>query len=237
MSDTTAPQTDTALPPPPPWATSLAVSLPPPAADPPPVKPGWRTTEFYLSSAAVLLGVLYASGLITTGSPWDRLAGIAATLLAAMGYTVVRGSVKSAAAALLVVALGSAVASQTACISSAQVADAPGAAETAVIDCTRADAPAVIALLGQLGADAVTAVLHTGAVDWGHLEASAIAQGKVVGGCALAELVAELSAAPASSTPARVAGAPDLAADGQAALDRLRAALGGVRWSTRSGVM
>lgn len=235
MTDT-APQIATALPPPPPWATSLAVSLPPPAADPPPVKPGWQTTEFWLMMVAKLLGILYASGMVGDGTITARIAGLAVTVLAALGYTVSRTMVKTAAAGLLLVVLGSAVASQTACISSAQVAAAPGAAETAVVDCTRADAPAVIALLGQLGADAVTAVLHTGAVDWGQLGTAALAQGKVVGGCALAELVAELSAQPASA--ARVAGAPDLAADGQAALDRLRAAMGGgIRWSTSAGVM
>jgi len=60
-------------------------------------KPAWRTTEFYLSLATLLMGALYASGLISTGSTWDKLAGLVTMLLAATGHTVSRTVLKGGA--------------------------------------------------------------------------------------------------------------------------------------------
>lgn len=59
------------------------------------VKPGYKTTEFWLKLAAVLLTALYASDAIPTSSVATKVAAIAATMLGALGYTVVRGMVKS----------------------------------------------------------------------------------------------------------------------------------------------
>jgi len=61
-------------------------------------KPGWKTTEFWFSLAAMLDSAAYASGLLATGSMWDRIAGFAAMALTALGYTVTRGRVKTATA-------------------------------------------------------------------------------------------------------------------------------------------
>ena len=61
-----------------------------------PVKPAWKTTEFYLSLATLLMGALYASGLIASGSTWDKLAGLVTMLLAATGHTVSRTMLKGA---------------------------------------------------------------------------------------------------------------------------------------------
>ncbi len=60
-------------------------------------KPGWRTTEFWLSAAAMLLTSLYASGVVPTGGAAATVAAMAVTILGALGYTVVRGAVKKAA--------------------------------------------------------------------------------------------------------------------------------------------
>ncbi len=60
-----------------------------------PAKPGWKTTEFWLSLAAQMVGVLAASGAIATGSIWERMVGVVATALASMGYSVSRAKVKS----------------------------------------------------------------------------------------------------------------------------------------------
>lgn len=57
-------------------------------------KPGWKSSEFYLSTAAMLLGVLMASGIIHPGTAWDKAIGLAVTALAGMGYTVSRAIVK-----------------------------------------------------------------------------------------------------------------------------------------------
>lgn len=75
-----------------------------PAVPPPSTKPGYRTTEFWLKVAALLLTALFASGAIPTSGPAATITAIAATMLGALGYTVSRSFVK-AAGMLLVIAL------------------------------------------------------------------------------------------------------------------------------------
>lgn len=58
------------------------------------IKPGWKTTEFWLSVAAAVIGALYASGVVTEGSSLERVLGVIATVLAALGYSVSRGLAK-----------------------------------------------------------------------------------------------------------------------------------------------
>jgi len=65
-----------------------------PAAPAPVVKPGYRTTEFWLATAAALVGILVASGAIQSGSVWDKALGLVAAALASIGYSVSRGSAK-----------------------------------------------------------------------------------------------------------------------------------------------
>lgn len=72
---------------------------------PTPVTPGWKTTEFRLKVAAFILTALYASGVIPTSGPLATAMAIGATMLGALGYTVARTLVKTAAAALLVIGL------------------------------------------------------------------------------------------------------------------------------------
>ncbi len=61
----------------------------------PAVKPGWKTTEFALSTLAMLLGQIYASGVMSDGGTAAKIAGLAVSLLAALGYTVSRGIAKA----------------------------------------------------------------------------------------------------------------------------------------------
>lgn len=58
-------------------------------------KPGWKTTEFWLSLLAVLIGALLASDAIPTDSPVVKALGVVASILGALGYQVGRGLVKS----------------------------------------------------------------------------------------------------------------------------------------------
>jgi hypothetical protein len=58
-------------------------------------KPGYKTSEFYLIAIAQLLGLLMASGVIETGTQWDKMIGVATTLLAGLGYTYSRTQIKS----------------------------------------------------------------------------------------------------------------------------------------------
>ena len=58
-------------------------------------KPGIKTTEFWFSTIAAVLGILFASGAIAEGSSLDKIMGMAATVMAGLGYTVSRGLAKT----------------------------------------------------------------------------------------------------------------------------------------------
>lgn len=62
------------------------------------VKKGYQTSEFYFSAVALLIGVLYASGVISAGTTADKIAGLACSLLATLGYTVSRSALKASSA-------------------------------------------------------------------------------------------------------------------------------------------
>ena len=62
------------------------------------MKPGWKTTEFWLSLVAVLVGAVVASGVVPETGPWSQVIGIVSTVLGALGYSVTRGFAKTAAA-------------------------------------------------------------------------------------------------------------------------------------------
>jgi len=57
-------------------------------------KPGWRTSEFWLSLAAVAVGTVIASGAIPAESVWERIAGLVVAGLSALGYTGARLALK-----------------------------------------------------------------------------------------------------------------------------------------------
>jgi len=69
-----------------------------------PVKPGWQTSEFWLKIAAIALSALFASGALTNNTAL-AIAGMAASILGALGYTVSRTLVKTAAPLVLVMLL------------------------------------------------------------------------------------------------------------------------------------
>ncbi len=57
------------------------------------VKPGYKTTEFWLSAIATLVGLVMASGASVDG-PIAQGLGFAAAALSAAGYSVSRGMSK-----------------------------------------------------------------------------------------------------------------------------------------------
>lgn len=58
------------------------------------VKPGFKTTEFWMSMVAMIAGAVMASGAFGDESSVMKVAGIAAMVLSAAGYTVARGAAK-----------------------------------------------------------------------------------------------------------------------------------------------
>ena len=57
-------------------------------------KPGWKTTEFWLTLCANLLGAMAASGAFPESSPTMKAVGMGGAVLATMGYTYTRAQVK-----------------------------------------------------------------------------------------------------------------------------------------------
>ncbi len=62
------------------------------------MKAGYKTTEFWLSLLAMLLGALLVSGFIADGGLGYRILGGAINVLAALGYTASRSGLKKAEA-------------------------------------------------------------------------------------------------------------------------------------------
>jgi hypothetical protein len=58
-------------------------------------KPGYKTTEFWMAFVAMLIGAAFASGVFPAESTGDKLLGLGATVLSALGYTVSRTMVKA----------------------------------------------------------------------------------------------------------------------------------------------
>lgn len=57
-------------------------------------KPGYKTTEFWLSVLAILVGAVSASGVLPAEGPWQQVLGVATTALVALGYTGARLTIK-----------------------------------------------------------------------------------------------------------------------------------------------
>ena len=58
-------------------------------------KPGFLTSEFWMSTAVVLGGLLLASGAITDDSMAAKIVGGVLSVLATLGYTNARAKVKA----------------------------------------------------------------------------------------------------------------------------------------------
>jgi len=60
-------------------------------------KPGYKTTEFWLTTVCSICGLLFASGLVSPEGTdaGSKAVALVASVLAAMGYTVSRAKVKA----------------------------------------------------------------------------------------------------------------------------------------------
>jgi hypothetical protein len=67
-----------------------------------PPTPGYKTTEFWLSLLATILGTILASGVLNPADPMQakviQVAGIVLAMLSTLGYTAGRSFVKGQAA-------------------------------------------------------------------------------------------------------------------------------------------
>lgn len=59
------------------------------------LKPGYKTTEFWFSLAAAIVGLILASGALPDGGQATQIIGGIAAILAQLGYTSSRIKAKS----------------------------------------------------------------------------------------------------------------------------------------------
>lgn len=215
-------------------ATSTVVTLPTPIA-----KPGYRTSEFWLKCVAMVLSALFASGVLTTDTAL-AIAGMAATVLTALGYTVARTMVKTGALVLLLAVLPGLA------LTSSCSRGAVGTVGQIAWDCTEPQRAEAVAVLTPLATSAIRAAASADGklVDATLLRAAlGTANLKTQVGsilmCAAAEAFAALIAPskPSSVGPAAAPFELDGAA-ARAAFDRLRnEQFPGVRLTTGRGVL
>ena len=72
------------------------------------VTKGYKTTEFWLGIAAVVISAVLAAGIVPDGSLVGKLIGIASVVLTSLGYTVSRGLVKASATKASAIAIAAA---------------------------------------------------------------------------------------------------------------------------------
>ncbi len=59
------------------------------------ISPGWKTSEYWLTVAAMVVGALMASGAFMADSTVGQVVGFIGMVLAKLGYTASRGFVKA----------------------------------------------------------------------------------------------------------------------------------------------
>jgi hypothetical protein len=57
-------------------------------------KPGYKTTEFWLTAGATFVGLAIASGIVPETGVWPKIVGLVVAAFTSMGYTVSRGMAK-----------------------------------------------------------------------------------------------------------------------------------------------
>jgi len=185
--------------------TTDPVPTPPPAPT-----PGWKTTEFWLSAAASLVGILLASGLIIPGTVWAQIVGAAATVLAALGYSVSRGNVKAAfhaAAKVVILGLGlGIVASQAGCACTSNPNSVQCVVVHAIVDCTEGtivtQAPGFVPYIEALISTIVGA---GGTFDWAGFQDALVGLGLKDAACIAATIEADFASAPRAGAKALAA--------------------------------
>lgn len=161
------------------------------APTPAPVKPGWKTTEYWLTKAAMILGALLASGILGDGSTAQRVAGAVVALLAQLGYTTSRTLVKAAAFLLIFV-----FATQTLACGPKTVL-----AEQSLIDCAKQDIGATVTEVGLTILGVVAQIIEAGADNWQtSLDNLGVEYGKDALACAVKAVDTVLNATASQTT-------------------------------------
>lgn len=159
-----------------------------------PNKPGYKTTEFYLTIFCGLLGALWGSGLISEGSQFDKLIGFLAMALSTMGYTVSRGFAKrppsqGGFADIRLLALMP-IAMLALAASCGWLTSETKRAKDAVVDCTKPDLSKLVDQFAPATERVIPdAVDGSGGIDWEPVREATKAYVGEVGGCVMASAI------------------------------------------------
>ena len=58
------------------------------------MRPGWKTSEFWVTFVVATVSLMFTSGVVVEGSTTEKVAGYIVAALVALGYTGSRGSLK-----------------------------------------------------------------------------------------------------------------------------------------------
>lgn len=155
-----------------------------------PMKPGYKTTEFYITLGLYVLGALWGSGLISEGSMLDKLLGFGAMVAAQFGYSLSRGMVKKAQGGFIQLRLCLAIALPVLVV--AMMPGCPTVKNTAkaMVNCTKPDVAKLVSQFVPATQQVIlSAVAADGSVDWAPIERATANYVGDVGGCVMAEAV------------------------------------------------
>lgn len=153
------------------------------------LKPGWKTTEYWITKVVAVIGALMAAGYIADGTQAARICGAVMVSAAALGYSVSRGLAKGGAAGVLLVVLALG-ATQPACNT---LKDTGKRVAGDVVDCMKPDAKAAIGELAPAFRDIVkNATGDNGRVDWAPVRAVAAPLKSAATRCAFTAVIAEV---------------------------------------------
>jgi hypothetical protein len=183
-----------------------------------PVKPGWQTSEAWITFLIVLLGGLLSSGLVADLPTWGKVITFAIAALKAVTYTAARASIKRAAlpsarvvsrggdtaasaiATTATLLIGLVMISQMGACASSQLHTMTGSFST----CAKADLGQVVSS-GSFVGDLVSVISAIIAQDAPTLEANLSALALTLGAdavtCAIAAVDAALTPAKTTAEP------------------------------------
>jgi hypothetical protein len=188
--------------------------LPAPATPPADLKPGWKTSEAWISFVTLIIGVIPSSGLTTNAPLLTQIVGMVISALAALHYTGQRVSLKRAAllgtgaaasagksasgvsVALLLLAIGVAGSTQISCAGALNCQDPKNAQSTScrvvgdIVDCTGVSSVATgVEVVEPIVAKLIeSAKQPDGSIKWSLIEPQLVDLGLQYGTCVIAEI-------------------------------------------------
>lgn len=222
---------------------------PAPAPTPAPLKPGWQTSEAWLTLLTMIIGAIPSSGLTANSPELTKIIGLVVAALAAVNYTAQRTSLKRtylaatvtgiapqvprmpqlAASALFVAVVVTVGISQAACGGSLNCADPKNAqsfacvVEGSVVDCTGVSSlPSAVSVVTPIVVKLIASARQVdGSINWPSIESQVVDLALQYGMCVVAEVWNDLMNGGGGGSGSAPAPVPALAAGSSTALPKL----------------